>query len=262
MVKREMTTEAERSVRGLTTRWSPVVSLALIDIATLGSNEIIYPETKMLVGIRNPVTNITHPNVLSVPTQRVPARILQRVLKKKRNLEVAQIPSQACPEGLSEIYILNGGKVDNRAANGHNPTIYLVESILCRKLEMAAFLEKKQVSFISSPTALLIGNVLQEERGNNRSGKSIEGHQERSFQECIGMCNFTVLLSNADYVPRRSAGYSSLHWIQVQELMKIVEDKPPKCVIKSIGEQSIEYPSRGFCLLSAYISILHANRRL
>jgi hypothetical protein len=53
-----------------TTR-SPVLSLTVLDAATLDDG-VLLPDSSVLIVARRPGTNPTHPNVISVPTQRVP----------------------------------------------------------------------------------------------------------------------------------------------------------------------------------------------
>ena len=53
-----------------------VLALTIVDARTTSDFEGIDRSSLILVGVRDPATNDSHPNVLSVPTKRVPDAVL------------------------------------------------------------------------------------------------------------------------------------------------------------------------------------------
>ena len=64
---------------------SPVLSLTVLDARTLPEG-ILRPDSLLLVVVRRPDCNPTHPNVVSVPTQRLPRSLFCELLHGAREL--------------------------------------------------------------------------------------------------------------------------------------------------------------------------------
>ena len=99
---------------------SPVIAVTIIDCV---------PESdrfgEVLLVVRNPQTNATHPGTVSVPTQRVPPAVLPLLTRT----EVSERWSS------------------NERLSGHKAEIFVVESVLARKLGLADALEAGTIAF-------------------------------------------------------------------------------------------------------------------
>lgn len=206
---------------------APVISLTIIDRATL-ERGVISNTTKVLVVVRDPKTNATHPNVVSVPTQRIPPGLHLEIL-------------EAIPE-IQEL--LNGcsyttSMVDNGFTNGHNPIIYAVESLLSSKLGLGEHLESGDLSFQAGLRIV-------------KAGKSYHLSNLMSEQvHHILMANIIVIVSDgASLFPPSTASYSQISWVEVGQFISMVEQKNPELL--GTGLNAIEYCVYGLCLLTTY----------
>jgi hypothetical protein len=206
---------------------APVISLTIIDRATL-EGRLTSNTTKILVVVRDPRTNASHPNVVSVPTQRIPLSLHLEIL--------GTMP------GIREL--LNGCSyriplVDNGFINGHNPIIYAVESLLASKLGLAESLELGELSFRARLRVV-------------KAGKSYHLSDPTSEQvHYILMANILVVVTDgASLFPRRTASYSQISWVEVSKFIHMVEQKNPE--VLGIGLNAIEYCVHGLCISTTY----------
>ena len=238
---------------------SAVVSLTILDGTTLNSSGDIHYKTKILIGIRDAITNLTDPNVMSVPTQRIPARFLNGFKRKAEKIDINGIARLGFPERLSEAYWVDSEKVNNRLLNGHRLEIYTVEALLARKLGLAKALEKNKIYFQAWPTVLLSGSILHEKISCKIPGKLVKVQGQDYYLEYIKMLNMNVELFGTEFIPKRTASYSQIRWVNADEFIKMVETKNHKLLLSIFGKQSVGYCVHGLCLISAYVSI---NRQL
>src|SRR5436305_9094016 len=99
-----------------------VLALTIIDGDTLQDGKIVE-DTQLLLVVRNPEANLTHPNIISVPTQRIPNELLLGYLRSS---------SVEHQDDSSATTIFDGEIFNSNVANGHNPLVYAVESLLSR----------------------------------------------------------------------------------------------------------------------------------
>jgi len=129
------------------TRWKPfmsekrtpsipyVLTLTIVDASTLVNGQITN-DSLVLCCVRNHQVNQTHPDVVSVPTQRIPEILAKDILSTSTKI------------GCQDDTILWKQRfTSNKNTNGHNSIIYCVESLLSRKLGITAELEKDEIEF-------------------------------------------------------------------------------------------------------------------
>ena len=206
---------------------APVIALTILDQATLDRGRT-SDTTKILIAVRDPRTNATHPNVVSVPTQRIPPGLYREIL--------GEMP--AAGELLSG-HTYKASMVDNGSTNGHHPIIYAVESLLSSKLGVAEHLESEELSF---QTMLRLV----------RAGKSYHLNDSTSEQvHYILMANIiTLVLKGTALFPSKTASYSQLSWVEVGKFISMVEQKNPE--VLGTGLNAIEYCVHGLCISTTY----------
>lgn len=124
---------------------SPVMALAIIDSTGRPPAEA-RPDSPILLGIRCPQANATHPNVVSVPTQRVPGAFL-----------LETIAACTLVQAADAAWFFTFPEVTNTRENGHHPVIFLIESVLSRKLGVAQALERGEIEFTAGFFSLTTG---------------------------------------------------------------------------------------------------------
>jgi hypothetical protein len=246
-----------------------VISAMILDGKTTGSGDTITPETKILIGVRNPQTNLTHPGVVSTPTQRVPkslfASILQLSKKNKRSFNF----NSSFPEQIFDAYQLQAPLFDSQRQTGHNAVMYAVESLLVAKLGLAEPLQRAALHFTATPVVLLSGSTLYEIPGsvggfiNDR--RQLKDHSlvvkragEPVMQEYIQMVCLKVIVDNADVFPSVTASYSEIKWITIAEFLIMTKRKDVTVLKGYFSEKTLDFCLHGICMLSslAHLSFL------
>lgn len=205
---------------------SPVVSLTIVDSSTLDQNRI-NERTRMLLVVRSDETNRTHPNVISVPTQRIPKPLLDAILQSSFSSRQVHLTT-----------FFSSDEISNSSTSGHNPLIYTVESILSRKLRLSEALETEKFTFGCRLYAL-------------RKGKSYHPNLslEDGREEYISMANILVsVFYGIDLVPTTSASYSHIFWTDVKHFVETMQNRDPLI----INLNPIEYCLHGQCILTSY----------
>lgn len=208
---------------------SPVLSLTIIDKSTLNDN-IIDENTSILLTVRDKNTNLTHPNVISVPTQRIPASLLSELKNSSTLVE---------HDNSSSYY--SEHKVSSLNCNGHHPVIYAVESILSRKLGLSDALESQLLSFDAYLYIVL-------------KGKSYHPNlpKDDGREEFIEMANIVVITSDIEIFPKHTPSYSHILWESSKNFINTVKDKNPMLV----KLDPIEYCIHGLCIETSYRIII------
>lgn len=202
---------------------APVLALTIVDASTTASFESINSSSLVLVGVRDPETNSTHPNVLSVPTKRVPNGVLGAI-----EVEILQENSV----GTSTTYILNELDPDQRT-NGHNSLFFAVKSILAEKLGVAEQIELGNVRFETRLEAMVVGTV-----------------KHPDFEEKTCMYNASVLLTGASLVPDKTSSYRSLIWTPSENFIRAAESKDLTEVSHELNP--FEFCIHGLCIMSSF----------
>lgn len=195
----------------------PVVAITAIDALSLFNNNI-SSSSKILVVIRDPNTNINHPNVISTPTQRIPLALYNSILEQ-----------------------YNGNKdlVSNVDLNTHDPIIYVVESLFSKKLGVANALEKRKVTYTAKIGAVKFGRVY-----HKQNTESIP------VLQYISMINILVFIhAGITCFPSSTSSYSKVMWKEVGKFLTMVENRNPMDL--SLDLNPFEYCVHGICLASS-----------
>lgn len=172
-----------------------VLALTLFDGATL-QDGAFDQQSLMLVGARSEKANPTHPNIVSVPTQRLPASLAQEILTLGPHASFS-----------------------SETESGHNPLVFAVESLIATKVIPGNELESGEIPFTVSLAHVQTGYA-------KYSTSSDEVQEKFGSEELLTMLNLNVVLgSDAKVVPSSTASYSNLKWVMVQQFLKMMEDR-------------------------------------
>ncbi|HEV7965230.1 MAG TPA: hypothetical protein VGP57_21980 [Actinoplanes sp.] len=195
--------------------YQPVLALTVL------RHSMTQPE--IVVGVRDPATNRFHPNVASVPTRRVPpavAKIWLWYLRTHRDASAAR-------------------RADLRDE---------VANIFSRKLGLADFQERGEVSFrVESLTAF--------------QGISVIGELEdgRPRTENLTMFNATVWLEKGDEcLPMSTASYNPLVWAEVGDFIAMSRSRDTGRLNKGLEESF--FCAYGLCLQTSVAALSRFDR--
>lgn len=203
--------------------YSPVLALTIIDDCSVSRPFEFNAASKILLGVRDPENNDTHPNVVSVPTKRIPFDVFAGIDVK--------ITHEVKKE-FSKTYLLSESNPDPRE-NGHSHLNFAVKSILAEKLGLADQMETKTVSFKARLGGVVFGTVKHEE-----------------FKEKTCMYNALVMLSGCSHVPPRTASYRSLLWTPVQNFIHAAAEKDLNAISEELNP--FEFCIHGLCVMSSF----------
>lgn len=203
---------------------SAVISLVL----TQGGNDSGQPisrSSQIMMVVRDPRTNDTHPSVISVPTGRIPSILFH---------ELALGEWAGERNGASRLF--SWGRQSSHAPKLHEPAIYCVKSLMALKLGLGDALERGSVHFDAGVIAVT--------RGQSHYAK---GH--RPEVETIAMVTMLVdVREGSDQIPERTASYSVIRWVPVQQFLRSIEQRDPSVV----NLDPLELCIHGLCISSAY----------
>lgn len=204
---------------------SPVLALSIFDGPAL-AGAVCQQEHRVVVAVRDEATNDTHPNVISVPTQRVPRELFDALVDALH------------PESHGEsITFLAGEEVDSDQLEGHHPLVYAVCSMLSRKLGVGGYLESGDVAFRASLRAVSVGHSTYPQPVRGRT------------VEHIIMANAAVVVTRgSELFPARTPSYCHISWIPISRFMQTVRDKNPLV----LELNPIAYCVHGLCVASTY----------
>jgi len=167
---------------------SPVVALSIVrgDILQAAHRT---KTAEILLAVRHPDSNPTHPNVVSVPTLRVPPVLMRSLVDSLEKVET-------WPNGVA---FYRFPEVRSDRDNGHHPVVFIAEALLAGKLGMAEPLEQGRLVFSSRLFSVTVGTARY--TTENPYGSS----------EPIAMGNLLVsVLEGFDLFPRTNASYSEI----------------------------------------------------
>ena len=144
---------------------------------------------ELLLAVRHPDSNATHPNVVSVPTLRVPPALMYSLVDSLERIET-------WPAGVA---FYRFPEVRSDRDNGHHPIVFITKALLAGKLGMAEPLEQGRLVFSSRLFSVTVGTAHY--TTENPYGRS----------EPIAMGNILVsVLKGFDLFPRENASYSQI----------------------------------------------------
>ena len=212
---------------------APVLSLTVLDGNSLRSGRV-ETDAQVLVVVRDAGTNPTHPNVVSVPTQRLPASLYD---------DIVASADVAGDDVAGNVRFFRGGLVDTSSDSGHHPVVYAVEALLARKLGLAEPLERDQLRLRAALRARVDGVAVYETGGEPE-------------YEHISMLNVLVELADGRaLVPIRTGSYSLIAWTEVAQFVAGVRSRDAGTISPALD--AIELCVHGVCLAAAEAVLSH-----
>lgn len=195
---------------------SPVVSLAITREG---------PVPQILVVVRARDTNLTHGDVVSVPTIRVPRGVLERLL------------AATVPVGRhGSTNLLEGPSIDNWAGSSHDEVAFVVRSVLSQKLGVADAIERRALKF----RAKVVTHAL---------GCSWYAEGEGASSERIEMLGIGVrVVQGADRFPEITASHTLQRWLAMDEFLTMVQTKDTS----ALGQAEATLCVHGLCISNTY----------
>jgi len=176
-----------------------VLTLTIIDASTLVDGKV-SKDSMVRICVRDEKTNRTHPNVVSVPTQRIPKPLAQIII------------ADSVKTGVHDNTILwKQGLVSNEDVDGRDAVIFAVESLLSRKLGVASILEKDGLSFDAGLAGTHLG---------------VAKYDNLNDEEKLHMVNIQVYVTNGtDQFPEITASYNFTDWMSVEEFLNAWDNR-------------------------------------
>jgi hypothetical protein len=215
---------------------SPIVALTVVDGRTL-TDGAITASSKVLVVARDPAANPTHPNVVSVPTMRIPPLDHEAIVGSARF---------AGSDETGHTTYFSGGAVDSRIHNGHSVVVHATEALLARKLGMADALESGQLQFQAALRACVDGAAVYDNLA-----------PPDDVYEPVAMLGILVVVTQgSSRVPKSTMSYTTIRWPSVDDFLRGVESRDPAAMGRQFDP--IELCVHGVCLKAAQATLLRA----
>lgn len=212
--------------------YAPVLALTVLDASTFDTFGAVTVETKVLLGVRDPNTNASHPSVVSVPTRRIPQSNFDSITKSAIHTFLG--------DGTTAIF--TESPINNGARGGHTDILFLVDSLLATKLGVSDHLERRAIKYRAHIMALVYGTV-----------------HHPDYSEDTAMLNAVVAIEQgADLFPPQTPSYSRLMWRSVGVFLDSARRKDPVALDPSLGP--IEYCIHGMCVKSSFNVLAHFTK--
>lgn len=221
-------------------KFSPVFALSIFNIDST-DNGVITPDTLILAGVRRPETNLSDPNVISVPTHRIPAAFLQDIVNE---LEPKSIEEKVLGPD-KRVYATWKEKHSNGPSKAKEMVTFLVKSLMSSKLGTAEALygaEGKLKLISVEPRVSIFGQVV----GTNAN--PVDGVE---MIHMLGIAAFVRFDRNPFL--KQTESYANIQFIKAKDFVQIVEKKDPM-LISMFGDWA-EVCVRGLCVLTANAQI-------
>lgn len=203
-----------------------VLALTLLDSATLVDRSVVR-DSKVRICVRSREVNITHPDVVSVPTQRLPASLAKKILDRGKFVRT-----------FGKTDLMASDFVSSRERDGSDPIIYAVESLLCRKHGVADQLENNELVF----EAALAGH---------HDGTARYPNLGRT--EDLRMINVRVhILEGQHLFPSRTSSYRFSSWASVHGFEKMWGKGKDVTHVGLTPEDAFGVCVDGLCISSTY----------
>lgn len=209
---------------------SPVLALTVVDGATLSSAGSITADTKIMMAVRSAETNQTHPNVISVPTQRIPKFLFEEISSDVRG--------RTRLTGQTDL--LDAQVHAYPAQRSHDAVLYAVNSLLSRKIGLSDALELNTIKYRAQLKITSRGTVIHE-----------------SHKELTQMTNILVILDQVAFdFPTETMSYSHIFWSTAETFLESAANKDVVMLNKSFSP--LEYCVHGMCIMSSFNIVAHA----
>src|SRR5262249_52765682 len=148
----------------------------------------IQPDSQILVVVRDPKTNVRHPNVVSIPTQKIPHGLLSDIVKQGQVVSIED-----------NLKYYEGPFVSSTSSDSSDPIVYATRAALSGKLALSDALELKSIKFHARIGTLIRGTVLHPA---DRLGTEAEH---------MTMANIVVNVDEGHHlIPQSTASYSRI----------------------------------------------------
>lgn len=214
----------------------PVLAATIVDVATL-VHGAIAPTTRILIVVRDATTNVTHPDVVSMPTQRIPFALAESLLNDTSSLGSEQTAD-------AETTYLIGPEYTNLERMVHNPVVYSVVALLTRKLGVTEYLEwhhghKPRLTFSATVASMTVGHATYSNRPGGRES------------EYIRMINVLVrIVDGVDLFPSQTSNYAFVRWVDASRFMEAMRDRNPTAIDPRLRLE--QYCIHGLCVHGTY----------
>lgn len=200
-----------------------VLSLVVLD--GTGDDGSVTDDSQVLVTVRDPLNNRTHPGVVSVPTIRVPAALAVELRQGQ------YVSNQFGSTELFERVATNSWDTD-----GHSPIVFAVKTVLCQKLGVADALESGGLLFSAGVAG-------------SSTGWSYYDDEPSPSGEFIQMTTLVVSITRGvgTFAPQTSS-YSSMTWRKVGIFLRAVRTRD----VSTLGYDPVSTCIHGLCIVSAY----------
>lgn len=200
--------------------YAPVISLTILK-ETDG-------QVQVLAGPRNPATNQTHPNVISVPTQRIAPLLAMGAAMD------CEVESQTRKEQVFERRWRVFNDADEMDADivGH-----IVASAIARKVGFEQLLVRHTNEVRISLESFTLG----------QSFVDYDVASQMQTIEAIGMLNAAVRVPSDTGQPR-PVSYSSLKWFGIEEFQRGYREKDTLGMFPEFGLDALEMCVHGVCM--------------
>lgn len=200
---------------------------------------VVAPSTRVLVVARRPRANPTHPNVVSVPTQRLPPQLYEAIVAS------ATVVGQ---DVTGHVAYFRDDDVDSAAHNGHAAVLYATEALLARKLGLAEALESERLRYTAGLRARVDGAAVYDNLAT------------ADVYEPVAMLNVLVECSDAaDAMPLCTDSYSLIAWTSVEQFIQGVRSRDAAALNPAFDP--IELCVHGVCLQAAQATLSHVVGR-
>jgi hypothetical protein len=216
-------------------RFAPVTGFAIFDAATL-ENGLIGMSTKILTGVRDPIDNLTDPNVISIPTKRTSAARLQRLLRPYPLTDIEEIDSRP---GLEKV-LHRWGTRELDDPPGRKIIDESVRDIFTGKLGVGDALDIGSLQIMSAePTASIFGKWYSSDEDPEIGAEMLH---------MAGMKVVVQFDKGNNPFPDKTDSYYSMQFLRVDDYINLVQNKDP-FLIMQYGNFA-EICVRGLCVLA------------
>lgn len=203
-----------------------VIALTIIDNSTTVDDELT-PKSKLWICVRDEKTNDTHPNVVSVPTQRIPRCLANDLLGEHKQLspistgDFVTVDKEWVSSNIHEDYL-----------DSDYTTIHVVTELMAMKLDLADTLTKNKLRFRAKPTLYTINRVDHPNLGENT-------------YENLRMINIQVqITTGVDCFVEKTESYSHGRWVTIEQFMSMMDGKDTT----HVGLDGFRYCVTGLCV--------------
>lgn len=216
-------------------RFSPVISLAIIDRSTT-KNGLIVPSTKIYTAVRNPNYHLTDPDVISLPTQRVPVEFGQDSLPWYMTTDITETGDEERGRRVEVMW----RKRNVYDLHSIKPIRRHVQKLLDTKLGVTQAMKERRLSIHSATIeSSILGKVY---------GTDEDPENGTEMLHMIGLRVDAAFREGTNPFPEETDAYYSAQFMPVEEFTDLVENKNPY-LVRRFGDIS-KVCVRGLCVLA------------